>query len=63
MEFSAVNRRRPSRETPLGPGAKKDGCFRRLVKRQKDKKFEKITDESKTSFNLSRKNKQVFYGL
>ena len=21
----------PSRETPLGPGAKKDGCFRRLV--------------------------------
>ena len=32
MEFSAVNRRRPSRETPLGPGAKKDGCFRRLEK-------------------------------
>ena len=30
MEFSAVNRRRPSRETPLGPGAKKDGFFRRL---------------------------------
>ena len=30
MEFSAVNRRRPSRETPLGPGAKKHGCFRRL---------------------------------
>ena len=30
MEFSAVNRRLPSRETPLGPGAKKDGCFRRL---------------------------------
>ena len=22
----------PSRETPLGPGAKKDGCFRRLEK-------------------------------
>ena len=36
MEFSAVNRRRPSRETPLGPGAKKDSCFRRLCKcRQK----------------------------
>ena len=31
MEFSAVNRRRPSRETPLGPGAKKDGCSRRLA--------------------------------
>ena len=31
MEFSAVNRRRPSRETPLRPGAKKDGCFRRLT--------------------------------
>ena len=31
MEFSAVNRRRPSHETPLGPGAKKDGCFHRLV--------------------------------
>ena len=31
MEFSAVNRRRPSRETPLGPGAKKDGYFRRLM--------------------------------
>ena len=30
MEFSAVNRRPTSRETPLGPGAKKDGCFRRL---------------------------------
>ena len=30
MEFSAVNRRRPSCETPLGPGAKKDSCFRRL---------------------------------
>ena len=30
MEFSAVNRRHPSRETPLGPGAKTDGCFRRL---------------------------------
>ena len=28
MEFSAVNRRRPSRETPIiGPGAKKDGLF------------------------------------
>ena len=30
MEFSAVNRRRPSSEMPLGPGAKKDGSFRRL---------------------------------
>ena len=30
MEFSVVNRRRPSRETSLGPGVKKDGCFRRL---------------------------------
>ena len=27
---AAVNRIRPSRETPLGLGAKKDGCFRRL---------------------------------
>ena len=31
MEYLAVNRRRPSCETPLGPGAKKDGCFRRLT--------------------------------
>ena len=31
MEFSAVNRRRPSCEAPLGPGAKKGGCFRRLI--------------------------------
>ena len=31
MEFSAVNRKHPSCKTPLGPGAKKDGCFRRLV--------------------------------
>ena len=31
MEFSAVNRRRPSRKTPLGPGAKKDGCFHRVT--------------------------------
>ena len=30
MEFSAVNRRRPSRETPLGPGVKKDGCLPKL---------------------------------
>ena len=30
MEFSAVNCRRRSRETPLGSGANKDGCFRRL---------------------------------
>ena len=29
LEFSAVNRRRPSRETPLGRGAKKDDCFRK----------------------------------
>ena len=40
MEFSAVNRRRPSRETPLGPGAKKDGCFRRLGG-MKEEKFPK----------------------
>ena len=25
-----MNVRRPSREMPLGPGAKKDGCFHRL---------------------------------
>ena len=31
MEFSAVNRRRPSCEAPLGSGAKKDGSFRRLA--------------------------------
>ena len=31
MDLSAVNRRRPSRETPLGLGAKKGGCFRRLL--------------------------------
>ena len=31
MEFLAVNRRRPSCETPLGPGEKKDGCFCRLI--------------------------------
>ena len=34
MEFSAVYRRRPPRETPFGPGAKKDGCFRRLYKHE-----------------------------
>ena len=31
MKFSAVNRRRPSCETPHGPGVKKDSCFRRLT--------------------------------
>ena len=36
MEFLAVNRRRPSCETPLGPGAKKDGCFHRLYYTQVD---------------------------
>ena len=30
LEFSVVNRRRPSHETPFRPGAKKDSCFRRL---------------------------------
>ena len=30
MEFSAVNRRHPSHEMPLGPEANKEGCFRRL---------------------------------
>ena len=29
--YSAVNCRCPSRETPLGPGVKKDGCFHRLI--------------------------------
>ena len=32
MEFSAVNRRCPSRETPLRLGEKKDGCFRSYLK-------------------------------
>ena len=36
MKFSAVNRRRPSRETPLGSEAKKGGCFRRLSQRSQD---------------------------
>ena len=31
LEFSAANRRRPSRETPPGPGAKKDCCLRKLT--------------------------------
>ena len=36
-------------------------CFRR-IKRQKDKKFAKITDELKTGFNFSRnKNKYVMH--
>lgn len=30
MEFSAANRRRPSRKTPLVPEAKKNSCFHRL---------------------------------
>ena len=34
MEFSAVNRRRPSRETPLGPGAKKDELFSQAIQTQ-----------------------------
>ena len=38
-------------------------CFRR-IKRQKDRKFEEITDESKTGFHVSRnKNKHIFYAL
>ena len=43
MEFLAVNRRRPSRETPLGPKAKKDGCFHRLG-------FLKVSRELKNVF-------------
>ena len=35
-------------------------CFQK-IKRQREKKFEKITDESETGFNLSKnKDKQVF---
>ena len=30
-DLLACENSRPSRETPLGPGAKKDGCFRRLM--------------------------------
>ena len=26
-----MNRRRPTRKTPLSPGVKKDGCFHRLI--------------------------------
>ena len=38
-------------------------CFQK-IKRQKDKKFENITDESETGFNFSRnKDKRVFYAL
>ena len=38
--------------------------FFRKIKRQNDKKFEKITDESETSFNFSgNKDKQVSYAL
>ena len=38
-------------------------CFQK-IKRQREKKFEKITDESETGFNLSRnKDKHVFFAL
>ena len=38
-------------------------CFQK-IKRQKDKKFEKITDKSKTGFKFSRnKNKYIFHAL
>ena len=38
-------------------------CFRK-IKRQNDKKFEKITDESETGFNFSgNKDKHVSYAL
>ena len=35
-----VNCRRPFRETPLGPGAKKDGCFCRLDRQLKKEKLQ-----------------------
>ena len=41
----------------------KEICFRK-IKRQKDKKFEKIKDVSKTGFNFrTNDNKHVFYAL
>ena len=46
-----MNRRRPSRETPLGPGAKKNGCFRRLIK-----PFLLENDPEKFSSNLSQQS-------
>ena len=52
MEYSAVNRRRPSRETPLGPGAKKDGCFRRLPLIRSNKLFTEIQDHLVLSTEL-----------
>ena len=52
MEFSAVNRRRSSRETPIGPGAKKDGCFRRLFYSSLLTKGKSLTKVSATSKRL-----------
>ena len=40
MEFSAVNRRHPSRETPLWPGTWKDGCFRSRASFSRENKNE-----------------------
>ena len=64
MEFSAVNRRRPSCETPLGPGAKKDGCFRRLVRLRQpsnDRLLRKFAFTS-TVVNLKGRVKVTFHG-
>ena len=52
MEFSAVNRRRPSRETPIGPGAKKDGCFRRLKSHSFAAFTRSISDTSPTRVKI-----------
>ena len=61
MEFSAVNRRRPSRETPLGPGAKKDGCFRRLD-RNTVHVFSFLENIHKNIFSLKSAEKQEYSG-
>ena len=45
MKFSEVNRRRPSRETPLGPGVKKDGCFCSLTSREQYKDIHNVVND------------------
>ena len=63
MEFSAVNRRRPSRETPLGPGAKKDGCFRRLDIQANNRDVEDVRCQAGSACNCHKHTQVDSHGV
>ena len=61
MEF-IISISRPGKSWNSSEGHGKAICFRK-IKRQKEKRFEKITDKSETGFNDSRNKDKHIYAL